>query len=592
MQKNSTPIIEKLYLMRVFTLISLVFANLAVANTPSRAVPEAFTGLNYTKAAYSEQAVVSAANPHAVNAGVEMLKKGGSAIDAAIAVQAVLTLVEPQSSGIGGGAFLLWAESGAAEITTFDGRETAPAKATPELFIKPDGKPLRWIDAVIGGRSVGTPGVLKMLSQAHEKHGKLEWKTLFQPAIELANNGFVVSPRLAKLVQGKFNPGIAQLPEAKAYFFPNGKALEEGQVLVNKKLGAALTKIAEQGVEAFYQGDIADNIVTAVQGSKVAPGLLSKNDLANYTAKNRPAVCADYAAKTGDYKVCSMGPPSSGGLTILQILKLLEPYELGKSVDSVETIHLYTQAAKLAFADRNRYLADSDFVAVPSTQDYLQPDYIEARRKLISKTSDLGKAQAGQIGTEKLANNSDISQPNTSHISIIDQFGNALSMTTSIEMGFGSALMVDGFLLNNQLTDFSLVPEKNGKLVSNRVEGGKRPRSSMSPVIVFKDNKVFAVVGSPGGSRIINYVGYALVGLLDYGLDMQQVVDLPRISNRNGATSLEKNMVPNEVKEALEKMGHKVKVVNMTSGIHGILKTDKGWQGAADPRREGTAVGL
>ena len=361
---------------------------------------------------------------------------------------------------------------------------------------------------------------------------------------------------------------------------------------MNKKLAATLTKIAEQGVDAFYQGDIADNIVQAVQNSKVSPGLLDKKDLEAYTAKQRPAVCTQYQAATGEYKVCSMGPPSSGGLTVLQILELLEPMQLGNKVNSTQTVHLYTQAAKLAFADRNRYLADSDFVAVPSAQDYLAADYIDSRREQISVNADLGVAKPGEIGTDKLASNVDISQPNTSHFSIVDQFGNALSMTTTIEMGFGSAVMVDGFLLNNQLTDFSLVPEKNGKLVSNRVEAGKRPRSSMSPVIVFKDDEVFAVIGSPGGSRIINYVGYALIGLLDYGLDMKQVADLARVSNRNGVTALEKGLTPNKLKNSLEKLGHRVKMVNMTSGIHGILKTDKGWQGAADPRREGTAVGL
>ena len=582
--------------MRVFSLILLIFANSIFANSvinkPSRAVPEAFTGLNYSKAAYSDKAMISAANPHAVNAGIEMLKKGGTAVDAAVAIQAVLTLVEPQSSGIGGGAFLMLAEAKSDQVITYDGREKAPMAATPELFLQPDGKPVSWIDAVIGGRSVGTPGVLKMLSQAHQKHGKLPWKTLFQPAIELAAKGFIVSPRLAKLVEGKFNPGIAQLKAAKDYFYPNGQAIAQGDVLVNKALAETLTKIAEQGIDAFYHGDIADNMVKAVQNSELSPGLLTKQDLASYTAKQRPAVCTDYQASTGDYKVCSMGPPSSGGLTVLQILELLEPMPLGNKVNSSQTIHLYTQAAKLAFADRNRYLADSDFVSVPAAQDYLAPEYINTRRKQISVDADLGIAKAGEIGTEKLANNVDISQPNTSHFSIVDQFGNALSMTTTIEMGFGSAVMVDGFLLNNQLTDFSLVPEKNGKLVSNRVEAGKRPRSSMSPVIVFKDNEVFAVIGSPGGSRIINYVGYALIGLLDYGLDMQQVADLPRVSNRNGVTALEKGLTPNKLKKSLESLGHRVKMVNMTSGIHGILKTEKGWQGAADPRREGTAVGL
>lgn len=574
--------------MRVFSLIFLLFANNIYANTPSRAVPEAFTGLNYTKAAYSEKAMVSAANPHAVNAGVEMLEKGGTAIDAAIAVQIMLTLVEPQSSGIGGGAFLLWTDGDLNTLTSYDGRETAPLNATPELFIDDKGKPLRWIDAVIGGRSVGTPGVLKMMAKVHKQHGKLPWNQLFQPTIKLAKKGFVVSPRLAKLVEGKFNPGIAQLSEAKAYFFPNGKPLKAGDTLKNPKLAAALTDIANNGVEAFYTGKVAKDIIDAVQNAEKAPGLLELEDLANYQAKQRPAVCVDYKV----YDVCSMGPPSSGGLTVLQILKLLEPLTLGEKVDSTDTIHLYTQAAKLAFADRNKYLADSDFVPVPTTTSYLDQAYLSDRRKLINAKNDLGKAKPGNIPTFNLASNEDISQPNTSHISIIDQFGHALSMTTSIEMGFGSAVMVNGFLLNNQLTDFSLVPEKNGKLVSNRVEGGKRPRSSMTPVIVFKDGKVHAVIGSPGGSRIINYVGYALLGLLEYNMDMQQVADIARVSNRNGVTSLEKNMSSLKLKRQLERLGHKVKMVNMTSGIHGILKTDKGWQGAADPRREGTAVGL
>lgn len=578
--------------MRVFSLIFLVFANSLYANTPSRAVPEAFTGLNYSKAAYSKKAMVSAANPHAVNAGVEMLNQGGTAADAAIAVQLVLSLVEPQSSGIGGGAFLLWSKANSGDVITYDGRETAPMKATPELFLGEDGKPVRWIDAVIGGRSVGAPGVLKMLSQVHEKHGKLPWKALFQPAIRLAQKGFIVSPRLAKLVQGKFNPGIAQLSQAKAYFYPKGQALQAGDRLVNKAFAKTLQDVADNGVSAFYQGEIAKNIVKAVQNAEVAPGVLSLEDLKQYQAKERPAVCTDYQARTGDYKICSMGPPSSGGLTVLQILELLEPYELGDAIDSVETIHLYTQAAKLAFADRNRYLADSDFVEVPSASEYLAKEYVDSRRGQISSKGDLGIAKPGVIGTNDVASNLDVSQPNTSHLSIIDQFGNALSMTTSIEMGFGSAVMVDGFLLNNQLTDFSLVPEKNGKLVSNRIEAGKRPRSSMTPVIIFKDNQVYAVLGSPGGSRIINYVGYAIIGLLDYGLDMKEVADLPRISNRNSVTSLEKGLTSNRLKRSLERMGHKVKLVNMTSGIHGILKTDNGWQGAADPRREGTAVGL
>lgn len=563
------------------------------SSDPSREVPEAFTGLNYTKAAYAKSAMVTAANPHAVNAGVEMLKLGGSAIDAAVAIQAVLTLVEPQSSGIGGGAFLLWYDNLTRELSSFDGRETAPKEATPSLFLDESGKPLKWIDAVVGGKSVGTPGVLHMLNEVHKKHGKLPWNKLFEPAIALAENGFAVSPRLAKLVQFKFNPGLEFSQTAKDYFFPNGKPLQEGQLLVNKPLAAAYKKIANQGVSAFYQGDIAKNIVNTVQNLNDKPGLLSETDLAEYKSKQREAVCIDYKADDNQkYEVCSMGPPSSGGLTVLQILALLEPFKLSdKDYDGADVVHLYTQAAKLAFADRNRYLADSDFVSVP-VEGFLNKSYIAKRHKLIQPRQDLGKAMPGKLSVRANASNESIEQPNTSHLSIIDRFGNAISMTTSIEMGFGSTLMSDGFLLNNQLTDFSLIPERNGKPIANRVEGGKRPRSSMTPVMVFKNGELYAVLGSPGGSRIINYVGYALVGLLDFGLDMETVINAPRVSNRNGFTSLEKNTSLVSIKSELEKRGHKVRMVEMTSGIHGILKVKKGYQGSADPRREGTAVGL
>ena len=579
--------------MRVFSLIFLIFANLVNASSPSRAVPEAFTGLNYHKAAFSDKGMVTAANPHAVNAGVEILKQGGSAVDAAIAIQLVLTLVEPQSSGIGGGAFLLWAGHGTDKVIAYDGRETAPMLATPDLFLDKSGKPLRWIDAVIGGRSIGTPGVLRMLKLAHEQHGKLEWHKLFQPAIKLAEQGFTVSPRLAKLVKVAFNPGIKKLSKARNYFYPNGKAIAAGDKLINMELAQTYKRIAKNGVDEFYLGQTANHIVKAVNQAEIAPGLLSLQDLKNYRANVKTSVCTEYNSKSAKYNVCSMGAPSSGGLTVLQILELLEPFEITKyPYGSTETIHLYTQAAKLAFADRDKYLADDQFVAVPTVQQYLDLNYINNRTKLIDMKKDLGVAQPGVIPGFNYQNNESIAQPNTSHISIVDQMGNALSMTTSIEMGFGSAVMVDGFLLNNQLTDFSLVPSKNGVPVANRVEAGKRPRSSMTPVVVFKDGELFAVLGSPGGSRIINYVGYALIGLLDYGLDMKQVVDMARVSNRNGVTSLEKNTDVELLKSKLESIGHKVKVMPMTSGIHGILKTPKGWQGAADPRREGTAIGL
>lgn len=577
--------------MRLFSLIPLLFASSVLADEPSRAVPEAFTGLNYTKASLSKSAMVSAANPHAVDAALQMLKLGGTATDAAIAAQLVLSLVEPQSSGIGGGAFLLSYDAETSKVTSFDGRETAPKAATSALFLNNSGKPVKWIDAVIGGRSVGTPGVLRMLSDVHNKKGKLPWASLFKPAIELAEKGFIVSPRLASLVKMEMNPGLKLLSPAKEYFYPQGKAIEAGTLLKNLAFAQTLKKLAKNGVEEFYTGTIAKQIVTAVQSSEISPGLLSLGDLKTYTSVERAPVCVEYSADDV-YKVCSMGPPSSGGITVLQILKLLERFDLTEfSVDSAETIHRYTQAAKLAFADRNRYIADSDFVDVPVSK-MLASGYLETRSNLIDDHKDLGKATPGNFSDNRIASNVSIEQPNTSHLSIVDSFGNAVSMTTSIEMGFGSNVMSGGFLLNNQLTDFSLKPSVNGKLVANRVEAGKRPRSSMTPVIVLKDNKVFAVLGSPGGSRIINYVGYALIGLLDYKMDMKQVVDLPRISNRNGYTSLENRDELLKVKTQLEAKGHKVRMLNLTSGIHGILKVDSGWQGAADPRREGTSEGF
>lgn len=576
--------------MRLFSIIPLFFASLVSSEEVSRAVPEAFTGLNYTKASYGQKAMVSAANPHAVNAGLKILEMGGSAVDAAIAVQAVLTLVEPQSSGIGGGAFLLHFDQQTGELSSLDGRETAPGKATPELFLDEDGNPIKWIDAVIGGRSVGVPGVLKMLSMAHKEHGVLPWNKLFEPAIELAEKGFIVSPRLAKLVEMEMNPGLKKLSPAKEYFYPNGQAIKSGTKLTNLPLAKALKTIAKQGAKAFYKGKIADDIVSAVQNADIAPGLLSTRDLADYQAKERNPVCTTYQSDA-NYKICSMGPPSSGGITVLQTLKILEGFDLKEyPIQHRTTVHRFTQAAKLAFADRNKYIADSDFIAVPVSA-MLNEEYLRNRAKLIDDKQDLGKATAGKLVQKELAYNASIEQPNTSHISIIDEKGNAISMTTSIEMGFGSTVMVKGFLLNNQLTDFSLRPEINGVPVANRVEGNKRPRSSMAPVMVFKDGELYAVLGSPGGSRIINYVSYALVGLLEYGLDMQEVVNLPRVSNRNSYTSLEKNRNLESLAEELTKLGHKVRLLNLTSGIHGILKTPKGWQGAADPRREGTARG-
>jgi len=552
--------------------------------------PEAATGVIQKQAVTAKEFMIAAANPYASEAGFNILKKGGSAIDAAIAVQLVLTLVEPQSSGIGGGAFILHWDKRKQFLTTFDGRETAPKEATSELFLDENGNAISWIKAVVGGRSVGVPGVLAALKKAHDQYGKLAWSELFVDAIELAEQGFIVSPRLEKLVTMQFNPGISQLPEIKNYFFPDNVVIKTGDLLKNKKLAGVYRSLAKDGVEPFYQGWIATKIVNAVQNSDIAPGKLTLQDMANYQPKQRPAVCGAYRS----YNVCGMAPPSSGGVAVIQLLGQLEPYDLPqKAIDSLQTVHLFTQSSRLAFADRNRYIADNDFVNVP-VEGLISPTYLAQRAKLINVNKDMGKAQAGQPqGALAQADDLAYELPSTSHISIVDKQGNAISMTTSVEMAFGSAVMVEGFILNNQLTDFSLAPKVNGLLVANRLEPLKRPRSSMAPTMVFNaDKSLKLVVGSPGGSRIINYVAQTILGVLDWKLDPQTAINLPKVTNRNRVTTLEKGTKITSLKAALAAKGHKVVVRDLNSGIHAIEVTDTGLTGGADPRREGKVLGL
>ena len=552
--------------------------------------PEAATGLTLKTEVRSEHYMVSAANPYASHAGSKILAKGGNAIDAAIAVQLVLNLVEPQSSGIGGGAFLLYWDHDKQQLTTFDGRETAPAKADSNLFYGSDGKPMKWIDAVVGGRSVGVPGVLKMLEKAHKQYGTLPWATLFEEAITLAEQGFIVSPRLEKLLNADINPGLRRTGAARDYFYPNGEALKAGQKLTNPALAKALREIAKNGISAFYNGTIAQQIITKVNNDPDNPGQLNQQDFANYQAKIRPPVCADYRS----YKICGMGPPSSGGLTVLQTMQILSHFDLATMEPlSTDSIHIITQAQRLAFADRNTYIADSDFVAVP-VDALLNPLYARQRAKSINLHKDMGKAMPGHMESATSWSEAQSPElPSTSHFSIVDQHGNGVSTTTSIEMAFGSSLMVNGFLLNNQLTDFSFVSERDGAKIANSVEAGKRPRSSMAPTMVFdKNGQLILLIGSPGGSRIINYVIETLVGLLDWRLSIQDAINLPHFGNRNGATDLEKGTKITAHKGALEAMGHKVNIRDLNSGLQGIkIDRDGKLNGGADPRREGVATG-
>ena len=550
--------------------------------------PEAATGLTKQYSVSGEEFMIAAANPYASEAGFNILQKGGSAIDAAIAVQLVLTLVEPQSSGIGGGAFILHWDKNKQHLTTFDGRETAPKAATAEMFLDKQGKAIPWIKAVVGGKSVGVPGVLKALKKAHDQYGLLPWNVLFEDAIKLCEQGFIVSPRLEKLLTMEFNPGVSQLNATKSYFFPNGMPVKAGTLLKNEPLAKVYHSLAENGVEPFYHGWIAKKIVQAVQQAEVSPGKLTLEDLNSYQAKQSPAVCGTYH----QYNVCGMGPPSSGGVAVIQTLEQLESFNLSQyKPNALEAVHLFTQSSRLAFADRNQYLADDDFVNVP-VNGLLDDSYLASRSKLININKDMGKASAGKpFGAIARAKDQAYEMPSTSHISIVDSKGNAISMTTSVEMAFGSALMVEGFMLNNQLTDFSLAPSEQGVPIANSIEPFKRPRSSMAPTMVFNsDHTLKLVLGSPGGSRIINYVTQTIIGILDWKLAPQQAINLPKVTNRNKVTTLEKQTSIAHLKADLQAKGHQVFLRDLNSGLHAIEVTKDGLLGGADPRREGRVL--
>lgn len=550
--------------------------------------PEAATGLYQQQLVSAKHYMVSAAHPMATQAGLNVLAKGGSAVDAAIAVQLMLGLVEPQSSGIGGGAFMLHWQAKQQKLTGFDGRETAP-KAADGLLFSHNGATMNWRDAYVGGKSVGVPGVVALLHSAHQQHGKLSWAELFSDTITAAEQGFRVSSRTARQLAMGWNKGVSQFYESKQYFFPAGNVVTEGAVLKNPAYAATLKAIAAKGPEAFYQGELASAISQRVQTAPVNPGYMTTADLAAYRAIERDAVCIPYRV----YKVCGMAPPSSGGIAVLQILGILQHVDMAKlAPGSVQATHLLAQAAKLAFADRERYLADPAFVNVP-VAGMLAPDYLAARAALIDPAKDSAPAEAGMpAGAPVLQSAVSPELPNTSHFSIVDADGNAVSMTSSIENVFGSGLMVGGFLLNNQLTDFSLAPTQHGYLVANRVEGGKRPRSSMAPMMVFDEQgSLLLVIGSPGGSRIINYVAQSIIAVLDWKLDVQQAINLPRSTHRNDYLALEKGTELASQAGVLEDMGYKVQLQDLNSGLHAIMLGTNALQGAADPRREGLAAG-
>ena len=566
--------------------------------------PEIASGLRTDMApVHATRHMAAAANPLATQAGQQMLRKGGSAIDAAIAMQAVLALVEPQASGLGGGAFILYWDG--KRVQAFDGRETAPAGATPDMFMGADGQPIPFSQAQIGGRSVGVPGVLRAMEMAHQQHGKLPWSELFQPAIKLASDGFPVSKRLHTQIAA--DPFIAGSPEMARYFLtPQGQALPVGTLLQNPELARTLQTIAERGADGFYQGPVARAMVDKVRSHPRA-GTLSLADISGYQARERTPVCGDYK----QWQICGMPPPSSGGVAVIQTLGILEALQQQSPAFDLATmpplpsstvaglepsstaVHLIAEAERLAYADRAQYLADSDFIPV-NVKGLTDHGYFKTRAALMGDRS-MGRAEAGVPAGIHLALAPDRSplRISTSQIAAVDDQGGAISMTTSVEAAFGSHVMTNGFLLNNQLTDFSFVPEENGKPVANRIEPGKRPRSSMAPTLVFDRNsgELVATIGSPGGSQIIEYVNKSVVGLLDWKLNPQDAISLPNFGSRNVDTELETGRFSPALVQQLQARGHKVALIEMTSGTQIIMRSKDGWVGGADPRREGTALG-
>lgn len=580
-----------IYSIAPFMAIALLLGACAPSGSlPNIAMPKSKTIAPTVK---SEKHMIAAANPLAANAGLEILRAGGSAVDAAIAAEMVLGLVEPQSSGIGGGGFMLSFNANNGDIAAWDGRETAPDGATPSMFLNLDGKPKSFSYARLGGLSVGVPGLLAMLEQAHSEQGKLPWARLFQPAIKLAENGFTVSPRLAQMIAGTSD--LDTFTQTKNYFFhKDGSPLKAGENLTNKKLAATYKTIAEQGAKAFYLGPIGYDVGQTVREAAVNPGTITSTDMVAYRAKKRDPVCGPYRTML----VCGMGPPSSGGIATLQILGMVQKFDLQNTKPgSLQAAHLISEASKLAFADRAAYIADPRFVPWP--EGLIAPDYLKSRGEQINPEAASGKAAPGMPGMTghnkylpKFGASDESHGVSTTHLSVIDSDGNAVSMTSSIESAFGSRLMVRGFLLNNQLTDFSFRAEVEGAPVANQAGPRKRPRSSMAPTLVFDaDGNIVAAIGSPGGSSIIGYVAQAIIALFDWGLSPGEALSMGHFLSRGGAVELEIDSAAEILKKPLEDMGHEVQLKKTTSGLHFVGMKNGGLVGAADPRREGVALG-
>jgi gamma-glutamyltranspeptidase/glutathione hydrolase len=532
--------------------------------------------------------MVVAANRLAAEAGLLVLHGGGSAADAAVAVQAVLTLVEPQSSGIGGGAFALYFDAASHGVSSWDGRETAPAAVRPDLFLDHNGQPISHAEAAIGGRAVGVPGTLRMLEALHNAYGRRPWADLFGPAIHLAESGFQVSSRLARQI-GEDRANLRHQESASGYFLQAGNPPEPGHLLVNRPLADILRAIAAGGADALYLGPIAADIATAVRTDGNA-GLLTTDDLAAYHARRVDPVCALYRGR----RICGMGPPSAGGVAVLETLGLLEHFNLpALDPTGVDATQLVIEAERLALADRDRYMADSDFVPAP-VRGLLASQYLTARAQLIDIDHAASVVTPGNPSWAgpNLAPEPQQAEHGTSQIVIVDDAGNAISMTTTVQDPFGSRLLVHGFLLNDELTDFSFLPEIDHRPVANRAQPGKRPRSAMAPTLVFDQAGVLRImVGSPGGGRIISFVLQALIGMLDWGLSPQAAISAGHVVTLGRNVELETGTPAAGLAAQLITRGQHLEVKPLTSGEQAIMITAAGLLGATDPRGEGVALG-
>jgi gamma-glutamyltranspeptidase / glutathione hydrolase len=567
---------------------ALLLSAQSEARTPENpeAAPESATALSAKSLVRAKRWMAASANPLATEAGTRILKSGGSAVDAAIAMQLVLALVEPQSSGLGGGAFMLTYDAASRRVRSYDGRETAPLAANDERFLV-NGQSLSFADAVNSGLAVGTPGLVRLLELAHRRHGRLPWARLFEPAIVLAEQGFPVSARLHAQIAG--NRDLYAQPAARAYFYPDGEAAAVGHLLKNPALATVLRSVAALGAQAFYEGEIAADIVNAVRAHP-RPGDLGLEDLARYRPTERAPVCGDYRK----LRLCSMGPPSSGGVAVLQMLGMLAQHRVDQMMPlSLEAVHYFAEAGRLAYADRERYLADPDFVNVP-VQALLDPAYLHARGAQIDSRISMGTALPGDPVRflERRGRDNAPDLPSTTHLVAVDSAGNGVSMTSTIESEFGSKIFVRGFLLNNQLTDFSLSPrDAQGVPVANRIEPGKRPRSAMAPTIVTRHGQLYLLIGSPGGTAIINFVAKSLIGVIDWNMDVQQAITHPNMGSRNRGIELERGTALEGLQGGLRSKGHRVSLTTMTSGVQAIVNQRGELTGGADPRREGSAAG-